>query len=385
MSGIERIKEKSREQGTDAVYETIINMRKEFHEKQKSGKIVVRSEDREWELSRQGFVRWYLVPTRYKDNVLQDWYVFMLNIKKHSGRHRHQGGLVIFIVEGKGGTEVDGEFIEWEAGDLVLLPVKPGGIEHKHFNSDPNKACRWIAFVYFPLWDSVASEFTQLELSQEFVGEFGSRDDFIMDKVKNKSGSKYFEELYKDLKEPITEIDKGKQSFKSRREKLMSINFYGETMKLRDLQRSQMKNAIWLVKGKDLPWENNPHGVMRWYLHEAMDDTAVRTLNFYIQEIPKNSRSGKLRYQGNAVIYIIQGKGYTVMDGVKYEWKADDVIQLPLRRDGVIFQHFNSGDIPVRFVFCEPNLLHATMVDRGSGFDQIEISPDFDKDYIPGD
>ena len=385
MSEIERIKEKSREHGTDAIYETIINMRKEFHEKQKSGKIVVRAEDREWELSRQGFVRWYLVPIRYKDNVLQDWYVFMLNIKKHSGRHRHQGGLVIFIVEGKGGTEIDGEFIEWEAGDLVLLPVKPGGIEHKHFNSDPNKACRWIAFVYFPLWDSVASEFTQLELSQEFVGEFGSRDDFIMDKVKNKSGSKYFEELYKDLKEPITEIDKGKQSFKSRREKLMSINFYGETMKLRDRQRLQMKNAIWLVKGKDLPWEHNPHGVMRWYLHEAMDDTAVRTLNFYIQEIPKNSRSGKLRYQGNAVIYIIQGKGYTVMDGVKYEWKADDVIQLPLRRDGVIFQHFNSGDIPVRFAFCEPNLLHATMVDRGSGFDQIEISPDFDKDYIPGD
>ncbi|MDO8723485.1 MAG: hypothetical protein Q7J31_14845 [Syntrophales bacterium] len=73
------------------------------------------------------------------------------------------------------------------------------------------------------------------------------------------------------------------------------------------------------------------------------------------------------------------------MDGVKYEWKADDVIQLPLRRDGVIFQHVNSGDIPVRFAFCEPNLLHATMVDRGSGFDQIEISPDFDKDYIPGD
>src|SRR3972149_11686689 len=102
MSGIERIKKKSREQGTDAVYETIINMRKEFHEKQKSGKIVVRAEDREWELSRQGFVRWYLVPIRYKDNVLQDWYVFMLNIKKHSGRHRHQGGLLYLLWRAKG-------------------------------------------------------------------------------------------------------------------------------------------------------------------------------------------------------------------------------------------------------------------------------------------
>ncbi len=385
MSDMERIREREREQGSEYVYETLIAMRKEFHERQKSGKIVVRSEDREWELSRQGFVRWYLVPFRFKDSALQDWWVFMLNIKKHSGRHRHQGGLIIYIVEGKGGTEIDGEFIEWEAGDLVLLPVKLGGIEHKHFNSDPNKPCRWIAFMYLPLWDHVASEFTQLELSQEFVGEFGSRDGYIMDTVKNKKGSKYFEELYKDLKEPVIEKDEGKLSFKSRKEKLMSINFYEETIKLRDKQRLQMKTGIWLLKEKEIPWENNPQGIMKWYLHHAMDDTVLRTLDFYMQEIPKKSRSGKLRYQGNAVIYITQGKGYTVMDGVKHEWKADDVIQLPLRKEGVIFQHFNSGDIPVRLIFCEPNLSHATMVDRGSGFDQIEISPDFGKDYVPAD
>jgi len=385
MSEIERMKEKTKERGTMDSYETAVNQRKEFSDRQMKGKIVVRAADREWELSRQGLIKFYLLHGLYKDNVLQDWDVFVHNIKKSSGRHRHQGGIVLYVIEGKGATEVDGEVIEWEAGDLVLLPVKAGGVEHKHFNSDPNKECRWIAFIYNPLFDHVASELTQIEVSQKFLGEFGSRDDFVLDKIKNKSGSKFFEERYKGMEEPAAEIDKGKLSFNSRKEKLMSINFYNETIKLRDQQRLQMKNALWLIKGKDLPWENNLHGIMRWYLHHAIDDTVVKTLNFYVQEIPKNSRSGKLRYQGNAVIFIIQGKGYTVIDGVKYEWEADDVIQLPLRRDGVIFQHVNSGDIPVRLAFCEPNLMHATMVDRACGFDQIEISPDFDKDYIPGD
>ncbi len=385
MSEIERIRKKIKERGSIDCYETALNLRKEFSERQMNGEVIVRATDREWELSKQGLIKYYLMPGQYKDNTLHDWYVFVHNINKSSGRHRHQGGLVLYIIEGKGASEVDGEIIEWEAGDLVLLPVKSGGVEHKHFNSDPNKECRWIAFIYIPLWDHVASELTQIEVSQKFMGEFGSRDDFVLDKVKNKGGSKFFEERYKGMEEPAVEIDKGKLSFNSRKEKLMSVNLYNETIKLRDKQRLQMKNAIWLIRGEDLPWENNLHGIMRWYLHEAIDDTAVRTLNFYVQEIPQNSRSGKLRYQGNAVIYITQGKGYTVMDGVKHEWKADDLIQLPLRKDGVVFQHFNSGDVPVRLVFCEPNLSHATTVDRGSGFEQIEISPDFDKNYMPGD
>ena len=36
MSELERVKEKSREQGSEYVYETLIDMRREFHERQKS-------------------------------------------------------------------------------------------------------------------------------------------------------------------------------------------------------------------------------------------------------------------------------------------------------------------------------------------------------------
>jgi hypothetical protein len=84
------------------------------------------------------------------------------------------------------------------------------------------------------------------------------------------------------------------------------------------------------------------------------------------------------------LIYIIGGKGYTVIDGVKHPWEAGDVVQLPLRRDGVVFQHFNSDpQKPARFLACEPNHVNSAGMDRGSGFEQLEESPDFGSRYEP--
>ena len=73
----------------------------------------------------------------FKDTPLQHWRVFIHDIKTRSGKHRHQGGLVIYVLEGKGYSVVDGERKDWEKGDLVLLPMKPEGVEHQHFNLDP--------------------------------------------------------------------------------------------------------------------------------------------------------------------------------------------------------------------------------------------------------
>jgi gentisate 1,2-dioxygenase len=97
--------------------------------------------------------------------------VFSHDLKTQSGKHRHQGGLVIYVITGKGYSVVDGERVDWQAGDLLLLPIKPGGVEHQHFNLQPGADCRWIAFSYMPFFDHVASEFTQTENSPLFKAE----------------------------------------------------------------------------------------------------------------------------------------------------------------------------------------------------------------------
>jgi quercetin dioxygenase-like cupin family protein len=104
----------------------------------------------------------------------------------------------------------------------------------------------------------------------------------------------------------------------------------------------------------------------------------LSTLIFFEQEIPPGSRSGRYKFQGEQVIYIIEGKGHTLIDGVKHPWKAGDVLNLSVRKPDSIVQHVNDDpNNPAKFVACAPNLFHTTGVDRGSGFEQIEDAPEY--------
>ena len=57
---------------------------------------------------------------------------------------------------------------DWEAGDLLLLPVKKGGVEHQHFNKDDAHPAKWIAFISAALFEAGASEMVQLENHPDF-------------------------------------------------------------------------------------------------------------------------------------------------------------------------------------------------------------------------
>ena len=160
--------------------------------------------------------------------------------------------------------------------------------------------------------------------------------------------------------------------------KLADVNHWNELIALRDRQRAARKGAVQVVRLAELPLENNRQGLMRWYLHPAILDTVLSTLAIYRQEIPPGSRSGRLKFQGGQIMFIVAGKGYTLLDGVKHAWEAGDVLNLPLRRDGIVVQHFNDDpEQPAAFLAVEPNLFAATGVDRGCGFEQIEPAPDF--------
>jgi hypothetical protein len=159
--------------------------------------------------------------------------------------------------------------------------------------------------------------------------------------------------------------------------KLAAVNFWDELIALRDRQREQRKDAVQVVRAQELPQERNEMGLMRWYLHPSITDTVLSSLVFFEQEIPPGSRSGRLRFQGGQVIYVLEGRGHTLIDGVKHAWEGGDVINLPLRKDGIIVQHVNDDpDRPARFVAVEPNLWQCTGVDRGCGFELLSPSPE---------
>lgn len=167
---------------------------------------------------------------------------------------------------------------------------------------------------------------------------------------------------------------------KDRKEALSRTNYWDELLALRDRQRAERRSGVQVIKESDLPLEVNRQGLMRWYMHPAIKDTVLSTYLCFQQDIPPGSRSGRLKFQGGQVIYVIEGRGHTLIDGVKHAWEAGDVLNLPLRRGGIVVQHVNDDpERTARFIAVEPNLFECTSVDRGSGFEQIEDAPEYDR------
>ncbi len=139
------------------------------------GEVVLKGSKRPWQLARQGLLKMflpYLPIPEFKpgDPALAGITMFHQQIPVRSGKHRHQGGLAIFVVEGEGYTIVDGVKHPWKAGDLILLPIKPDGVEHQHFNTYP-KPSRWMAIIG-QRWDLLGGQLEQVEESPLWRKEY---------------------------------------------------------------------------------------------------------------------------------------------------------------------------------------------------------------------
>lgn len=172
---------RTRQREADAIpgtrYERALAKMAAFVDRQENGVLVVKDSDRDWELCPQGMLKFYLVKAQYPDTALQDWYVYAQDIQQQSGRQRHQGGgMALFVIEGQGSTEVNGERIDWEAGDCILLPLQPEGVDLVHFNRGPG-AARFLAFVYVPALNHVASELEQLAVCPGFTEQRVRKDE----------------------------------------------------------------------------------------------------------------------------------------------------------------------------------------------------------------
>ncbi|MBI4527874.1 MAG: cupin domain-containing protein [Deltaproteobacteria bacterium] len=77
------------------------------------------------------------------------------------------------------------------------------------------------------------------------------------------------------------------------------------------------------------------------------------SLDAHIDEIPPGGCSGKHRHNNEAVIYIVQGQGYSILQKegepeIKVEWKEGDLFSPPLL---AWHQHFNTDqERPARFL-----------------------------------
>ena len=339
-------------------YESMLRWRADWLEKQLHGKLLVRSGERDFEASRQGLLKRYVTFDFTPDTALINWSVFLNDVREHSGRHKHQGGLALFIIEGQGSTDIDGTRYPWKRGDLITLPIRPGGIEHQHFNAKAGEPCRWVAFYYRPFEDWVCHTMTH-------IGD-----------VTSSAPSRQLHE--QNIPVSSEEPDPMLPHFRYRPDDSAKRNLFDSLLDLRDAQR-RLRERVNCVRGGDrLPWEVNRHGIMRWYLHPLFLYTALRNFSAYLQYLAPGSRSGRQKHPGDKLFFFLRGKGHTVVDGATYRWGVEDLLMLPIRPNGVTYQHFNDDPGAPAFLFaCEPSLAFMFDLDRGSVFDELEDAPEF--------
>jgi hypothetical protein len=149
------------------LYETEMALYGDVVRRAQEGRIVIKASETPWGQSRQGHLRYYLHEA-FDDTAVSEWKAFSHEMKTNSGKHTHQGGLGLYIKKGEGYTVVNGEKFPWKAGDLILLPVMPGGCEHQHFNTSQDGPSEWVAFIYLPWFAATGSEFRQRENSPDW-------------------------------------------------------------------------------------------------------------------------------------------------------------------------------------------------------------------------
>jgi len=79
-----------REQGEH--HEATLRPNAEARERARTGKIIIKENERPWRQGRQSFSKSFLSYHGVTDTAATDWTCFIHDVKRQPGKHRHQGG-----------------------------------------------------------------------------------------------------------------------------------------------------------------------------------------------------------------------------------------------------------------------------------------------------
>ncbi len=93
-----------------------------------------------------------------------------------------------------------------------------------------------------------------------------------------------------------------------------------------------------VIKTKSFPFTDGPARFSKMVLR-PQNQAITQAIECHIDVIAPGSYGQKHGHMNSAVFYILEGKGYDVHDGVRYDWEAGDAC---IVEDGCVHQHFNA-------------------------------------------
>jgi len=125
---------------------------------------------------------------------------------------------------------------------------------------------------------------------------------------------------------------------------------YDRTIELAEETARRARSGPIVVHTRDLRLEHlEARGRTRAYISEPQIlGSMVQTMAMFVAEIAPGGKSGKHRHFNEAMIYIRQGHGHSIIEGERYDWSEDDVVSIPLY---AWHQHFNDDqELAVRYL-----------------------------------
>ena len=123
------------------------------------------------------------------------------------------------------------------------------------------------------------------------------------------------------------------------------MTYYDEWLAMWDRATQEKKQARKVTHEEDVVWEETVQDYRSGLL--IAPELGFRTwgTESLISEIPPGCHTGKHKH-GEESIFIVQGSGFSIINGVRYNWKKHSTLNVPF---GAEHQHFNTGNETVRY------------------------------------
>lgn len=206
--------------------------------------------------------------------------------------HRHRASALRFIMEGeKGYTVVDGNKIMLEVNDFVITP---NSTWHEHGVEEGGKTCIWQDGLDIPLVNALeANDYAVLDGKQELVAPlnyspitYGCAGLIPADKIWDKPYSPLFKYSWSNVYPALLEAQK--------------VN------------------------------EPNPFdGIFMKYSNPLTGGHVMQTMGASMQLFPPGFIGKAHKHTGSFVYQCAKGKGYSIINGQRFDWKERDIFCIP--------------------------------------------------------
>ena len=101
---------------------------------------------------------------------------------------------------------------------------------------------------------------------------------------------------------------------------------------------ARLRSMPRVVKGRELRFNDGPQAFSKHFIEPV--DGVTQTLHIHLEEYAPGGHNQKHGHVNEAAFYILDGEGYEIHDGVRYDWKAGDAVVV---HNNCVHQHFNAS------------------------------------------